>query len=55
MRHNLRKRRQQQLEHEKFKQNLMDKHLDKMKQKELVKKKREELIEFSLLKQKEEL
>lgn len=53
MRLNLKKRRQIQKEHEKFKQEIINKHLEKIKQKELVEKKKEDLIEFSLMKQKE--
>lgn len=53
MRINIKRRHQQQREHEKFKEEVMNKHLEKIKQKELLEKKKEELKEFSLLKQKE--
>lgn len=40
-------------EHEKFKEAVMQKHLEEMRRKEQIKKRKEELIEFSILKQKE--
>lgn len=44
---------QQQREHERFKEEIINKHLTKIRHKEMVQKKKEELMEFSLLKQKE--
>jgi hypothetical protein len=44
---------QQQREHQKFKEDVMNRHLTKTKHKELMQKKKEDLMEFSLLKQKE--
>mmetsp|Transcript_22678 Transcript_22678/g.20159 ORF Transcript_22678/g.20159 Transcript_22678/m.20159 type:complete len:100 (+) Transcript_22678:573-872(+) len=53
--HHLKIKYQQQRAHERFKEQIISKHLNKMKNKELVQKKKEDLMEFSLLKQKEAL
>ena len=50
---NMKRRRQQKREHDRFKDEIIERHLEKLRKKELIQKKREELIEFSLLKQKE--
>jgi len=49
----MKKRLIQQKEMEKLKQEIIDKHIHKMKQKEALEKKKEEIVHFSLLKQKE--
>jgi hypothetical protein len=53
LRHNMKMRYQQQREHQKFKEDVISRHLTKTKHKELMQKKKEDLMEFSLLKQKE--
>ena len=50
---NEKRRRAVKREQEKFKEAIMQRHLDEMRRKEQVKKRKEELVEFSLLKQKE--
>ena len=54
-RHHLKMKNHQQRIQEKFKQEIMEKHLTKTRHKEILQKKKEDLMEYSLLKQKEVL
>ena len=54
-RQHMKMRYQQDRAREQFKEDIINKHMDKMRHQELVQKKKEDLMEFSLLKQKEML